>query len=101
MKENNEIDLIGNFKLKSQASEETPITMAKSQLAAIDAKSSKIIEALNAIPNIEDKINEPWILAKITIAENYINTVLSYLMFHGQDQHKEFHNLPTTEDKKV
>jgi uncharacterized protein YkvS len=99
-KTDNEIDLIGNFKITASDSE-TPITMAKSQLAAIAAKSDKILEALNKIPGVEEKINEPWLFAKITIAENYVNTVLSYLMYHGEDQHKEFHNLPTTEDKKV
>ena len=58
--------------------------LAKNDIHKIIEYSKKLQQIININTNLED-----WVKAKLTHAEDYLNTVYDYLMFYKQDNKNE------------
>lgn len=65
--------------------EEEAMIMAVTSLKSSCDSLSEILASLND-PNISDNLTEPWLIGKIAIVEDYINTIRTYVMYASKEE---------------
>lgn len=65
--------------------------MALGQLSYIADYSQDLLNKLKENPNLKTKL-EPWVQSKITIIEDYLSSIHSYISYSGEDDLLEIEN---------
>lgn len=64
--------------------EEQAMVMAITSLKSSTNSLLQILSSLNN-PGISDNLTEPWLVGKIAVVEDYVNTIYTYVMFASKE----------------
>lgn len=67
--------------------EEQALVMAMTSLKSSTSSLLQILSNLNN-PGISDNLTEPWLVGKIAVVEDYVNTIYTYVMFSSKESEK-------------